>query len=155
MGHFGRREAIKTKIMFNFLKEHHDGHTDRELLLNILENQHLIISQNFKLMSAATDLQTLVDQLTASQTAMKASLDSIKSGVATIVAGVPDGGMTADEVAALKTSLTAALATEQANASEASDDAAAVSAAQPVAPAPAPATDGSTPAPDPSAAPAS
>lgn len=135
MGHFGRREAIKTKIMFNFLKEHHDGHTDRELLLNILENQHLIISQNFKLMSAATDLQALVDQLVASQTASKTSLDAIKTGVATIVASIPAGGMTADEVTALKASLTAAVATEQANASEASADAAAVEAAQPAAPA--------------------
>lgn len=130
--------------MFNLFKQHHENLTDRDLLLQILENQHLIISQNFKIMSAATDLQALVDQLTASQTAMKASLDSIKSGVATIVANIPAGGMTADEVTALKASLTTALATEQANASEASDDAAAVAAAQPAAPAPAaPPTDGS------------
>lgn len=80
---------------------------------------------------AAVDLQTLVDQLKASQAATKTSLDSIKAGVATIVAGIPEGGMTADEVAALKASLTDALTTEQANAGEASDDAAAVAAAQP------------------------
>lgn len=85
-------------------------------------------------MSAATDLQTLVDQLTANQAGLKTSLDSIKAGVATIVAGIPDaGGMTADEVAVLKANLTAAVAAESANASEASDDAAAVAAAQPVA----------------------
>jgi hypothetical protein len=121
--------------MLDFLKKHHEGQSDHDLLLHILENQHLIISQNFKIMSAATDLQTLVDQLTASQAALKTSLDSIQSGVSTIVAGIPAGGMTADEVTALKASLTAALATEQANASEASADAAAVAAAQPVAPA--------------------
>lgn len=98
-------------------------------------------------MSAATDLQTLVDQLVASQTALKGSLDAIKTGVGTIISGLPAGGMTADEVAALKTSLTAALGTEQANASEAADDAAAVAAAQPAQPAPAPPADGSTPPP--------
>lgn len=96
---------------------------------------HFLNSKINNLMSAATDLQTLVDQLTASQAGLKTSLDTIKTGVATIVAGIPAGGMTADEVAALKTSLTTALTTEQANASEASDDAAAVSAAQPAAPA--------------------
>lgn len=118
--------------MFSLFKEHHDQYSDRELLLQVLENQHLIISQNFKIMSqAAVDLQTLVDQLKASQAATKTSLDSIKAGVATIVAGIPEGGMTADEVAALKASLTDALTTEQANAGEASDDAAAVAAAQP------------------------
>lgn len=55
------------------------------------------------------------------------------------MAGIPDGGMTADEVAALKTKLTAAVATEQSNAGEAADDANAVSAAQP-----APPSDGGT-----------
>lgn len=121
--------------MFNFIKEHHAGKSVEDLLLTIIENQHLLISQNFKIMSAATDLQTLVDQLTVSQVNLKASLDSIKAGIATIVSGIPEGGMSADEVAALKTSLTNALATEQSNASEASDDAAAVAAAQPVPPA--------------------
>src|SRR5579872_6968827 len=123
--------------MLDFLKKHHEDYSDRDLLLTIIENQHLIISQNFKLMSAATDLQTLVDQLTASQAAIKTSLDTVKSGVATIVAGIPAGGMTADEVTALKASLTAALATKQANATEAQADAAAVAAAQPT---PAPST---------------
>lgn len=124
--------------MFEFLKRHHDQqkHTDRDLLITIIENQHLIIAQNFKIMSqAAVDLQALVDQMKASQTQTKASLDSIKAGVATIVAGLPDGGLTADEVAALKASLTDVAATEVANASEAADDAAAVAAAQPAPPA--------------------
>lgn len=139
--HPGRREAgIKLPAMLNFLKKHHEEDSDRDLLLTIIQNQHLIISQNFKLMTqAAQDLEVLVDQLTASQTSLKASLDSIKAGVATIVAGIPDGGMTADEVAALKTKLTAAVATEQSNAGEAADDANAVSAAQP-----APPSDGGT-----------
>lgn len=72
-------------------------------------------------MSAATDLQTLVAQL-------KGNLDTIKTGVATIVAGLPaEGGLTADEVAALKLSLQDAVA-------ESAEDAAAVTAAQPQAP---------------------
>lgn len=72
-------------------------------------------------MSAATELQTLIGQL-------KGSLDSIKIGVAAIVAGLPaEGGLTADEVTALKASLTDAVA-------EAAEDAAAVAAAQPATP---------------------
>lgn len=87
-------------------------------------------------MSDAQDLQALVDQLTAGQTAIKASLDTIKTGVGTIVAGLPPtGGLTEDEVTALKASLTTAIAGENANVQEASDDAAAVAAAQPAAPA--------------------
>jgi hypothetical protein len=117
--------------MFEFIKRTHSHLSDRDLLLTIVENQHLIISQNSKIMSAATDLQTLVDQLTAAQAQNKTSLDAIKTGVATIVANIPEGGMSADEVTALKASLTAALATETANAQEASDDAAAIAAAQP------------------------
>lgn len=107
-------------------------HSDRALLLKIIENQHIMIgkmtlefhflnSKIEKIMSAADDLQALVASL-------KGSLDSIKTGVATIVAGLPAaGGLTADEVAALKASLTDA-------AGEASDDAAAVAAAQPAPP---------------------
>lgn len=42
-----------------------------------------------KLMNAAADLGALVDQLTESQASLKTSLDSIKTGVATIVANIP------------------------------------------------------------------
>lgn len=91
-------------------------------------------------MSAAEDLQALVARLTASQASLKTSLDTVKTGVATIVAGLPaSGGLTADEVAALKASLTAAADTEDANAAEGVEDAAAVSAAQPAPPAETPA----------------
>jgi hypothetical protein len=119
--------------MFN--REHHEQFSEKELALLTLENQFLILQKLEKMSEAAQELQALVDQLTAGQAALKTSLDSIKAGVATIVAGIPAGGMTADEVTALKASLTAAVTTEQANASEASEDAAAVAAAQPAPPA--------------------
>jgi peptidoglycan hydrolase CwlO-like protein len=96
--------------------------------------------QNRKIMSSAEDLQALVARLTTSQASLKTSLDSVKAGVATIVAGLPaTGGLTADEVAALKLSLSAAADTEDANAAEGAEDAAVVAAAQPAAPAPEPA----------------
>lgn len=100
--------------------------TDRQLLHKILGYQHLLISKIAIFMSAFDDLSTLVATL-------KGSLDTIKSGVATIVAGIDPNGLTADQVTQLKASLTDAV-------SEASDDAAAVAAAQPAAPA-APVTD--------------
>lgn len=141
--------------MLDIIIKENLGKPDRDLLHQILANQHFIISQNSKIMSAATDLQALVDQLTGSQAtlktaldAQKASLDSIKSSIGIIVDGLPKGGMTADEVEALKTSITTALGTEQANATEAadnaadaSDDAAALTAALPAAPP----ADGGTP----------
>lgn len=120
--------------MDKFIREEHSYRVDRELLYIIAERQDFLYTKIAIFMSqAATDLQALVDQLTTGQAQTKTSLDAIKSGVATIVAGIPDGGLTADEVAALKASLTAAVATETANASEAGDDAAAVAAAQPAA----------------------
>lgn len=144
--------------MLDIIFKMHGHLSDRDLLYTILANQLSNDQKLEKIMSAATDLQALVDQLTASQAGLKTSLDTIKTGVATIVAGIPEGGMTADEVAALKAKITSALATEQANASEAADDAAAVTSAQPAAPVTTDpgSTDGTQqPAPDPAAAPQS
>lgn len=121
--------------MLDIIIRENEDKTDRHLLYKILENQHFIISQNSKIMSAAEDLQALVARLTTSQAGLKTSLDTVKSGIATIVAGLPaTGGLNADEVAALKASLTAAVDAEDANAAEGAEDAAAVSAAQPAAP---------------------
>lgn len=125
------------------IKENLDK-SDRDILHQLLANQHLIISQNVKIMSAAEDLQALVTRLTTSQASLKTSLDSLKTGIATIVGNLPPtGGMTADEVAALKLSLSNAADTEDANAAEGADDAAAVAAAQPAAPVVTPPADGS------------
>lgn len=114
----------------------HSHYSDRGLLIYILELQLLNAQKIEKIMSTAEDLQALVARLAASQASLKTSLDTVKAGVATIVAGLPaTGGMTAEEVAALKVSLTAAADTEDANAAEGTEDAAAVTAAQPAAPA--------------------
>lgn len=122
------------------------GKTIRHLLLKILVNQHFLNIKLDTIMSAAEDLQAMVAKLKASQATMKTALDSqkvsldaVKTGIAAILAGLPaTGGMTADEVTALKASLADALSTEDANtaeatdnATEASDEATAVSAAQP------------------------
>jgi peptidoglycan hydrolase CwlO-like protein len=133
--------------MFDTMKQRHSHLSDRDLLITILVNQYYLTQKLENIMSAAEDLQALVAKLTASQAGLKTSLDSIKTGVATIVAGLPaTGGMTADEVTALKASLSAAVDTETANAAEASDDAAAVAAAQPAAPVADPGTPAETPA---------
>lgn len=103
--------------------------SDREFLHQAF---HFLNNKIDKIMSAAEDLQALVARLTASQASLKTSLDSIKAGIGTIVAGLPaTGGLTADEVASLKASLTTAADTEDANAAEGTEDAAAVAAAQP------------------------
>lgn len=135
--------------MLDIIITEHEGQPDRHLLYKILETQLLILIKLDTIMSEATDLQTLVDQLKQAQAATKSSLDAanasleaIKTGIGTIVKGIPSGGLSADEAAALKASLTEALTTEQANqaeaattASAAGDDAAAVAAAQPATPA--------------------
>jgi hypothetical protein len=126
------------------IKEHKD-HSDRDLLLKILGNQYFIISKLAVMSNDAQDLQGLIDQLKQSQAATKLSLDAankslgdIKTGIGTIIKGIPTGGLTAEETANLKASLSDALTGEQANqaeaegtASAASDDAAAVASAQP------------------------
>lgn len=112
------------------------GRSDREFLHELFREIHFLKEQNRQIMSAAEDLQALVARLTASQASLKTSLDTVKAGVATIVAGLPaTGGLTADEVTALKASLSPAADAEDANAAEGTADAAAVTAAQPAAPA--------------------
>lgn len=94
-----------------------------------------IIDELFSITQKLSIIMNVAQYLQALVTSMKGSLDTIKSGVAAIAAKLPaDGGMTADEVAALKASLQDAV-------TEAADDAAAVAALQPAAPV--------TPAPDP------
>jgi len=131
--------------MLNIIIMEHADHSDREVLHHILLNQHFIISKLSKIMSEAEDLQVLITQLKESQVVTKTSLDAanaslatIKTGVAAIIAGIPAGGLSAAETAALKASLVDTLTTEQANAAEASGtadeasaEAAAVSAAVP------------------------
>lgn len=118
--------------MFN--REHHRQLSEKEIDLLTLELSFLIFEQNKKIMSDAVDLQVLLDQVLAKQAEQKASLDAIKSGIGTIVANIPAGGMTAAEVTALKAKAQAVLDGENVNATEAADDAAAVAAAQPAAP---------------------
>jgi hypothetical protein len=131
--------------MLDIIIKEHQGHSDRDLLHKILANQYYIISKLSIMSNDAQDLQTLVQQLKDAQAATKTSLDAanasltaIKAGISTIIGGIPSGGLTAEETAALKQSLADALAGEQANQTEAadtaaaaSDDAAAVAAAQP------------------------
>lgn len=115
------------------------------LLLIILVTQYFIISKLSIMSNDAQDLQSLIDQITKSQADTKASLDAanisldaIKTGIATIVKGIPSGGLTADEVANLKVSIMNAVSSEQANADEAagtasaaSEDASLVASSQP------------------------
>lgn len=122
-----------------FQRKDHEHLGERDLIFLVLENQFLIHQKLDKIMSTGTDLLAMGDQVLAGQAAEKTSLDAIKAGVATIVAGIPAGGLSADETAALKAKLQAILDGQTANTQEASDDAAAVAAAQPAAPAPAPA----------------
>lgn len=120
--------------MFN--REHHGQLSEKEIALLTLEFQFLIFEQNKKIMGASTDLNAMADQVLAGQAAEKTSLDAIKAGVAAIVAGIPTGGMTAEQTAELKAKFQLILDGQSANTQEASDDAAAVAAAQPAAPAP-------------------
>lgn len=85
-------------------------------------------------MSDAVDMQTMLDQVLAKQAEQKTSLDAMKTGIATVVAGIPTGGLNAEDTAALKVKVQAVLDGENANAAEAADDAAAVAAALPAAP---------------------
>ena len=120
--------------MLDVIIERHGQKPDRELLLLILAEQLLINEKLDKMSNDAQDLQTLVAQLKGDLDTTKTSLDAIKAGVATIVDGLNPGGLTADEVTALKSSLLDATGQSAAVAQEAQEDAAAVAAAQPAAP---------------------
>lgn len=121
--------------MLDMIIERHGQKPDRELLLLILAEQLLINEKLDKMSNDAQDLQALVAQLKGDLDTTKTSLDAIKAGVATIVGGLNPGGLTADEVTALKASLLDATGQSAAIAQEAQEDAAAVAAAQPEAPA--------------------
>lgn len=171
-GQFGRLKTVRImelNIIFGIIVTLHLGGWVLISRLFIAKRSERLHDRknNFIIQIKITDVMTVLEKLQAQVTAVadsqkllaasaaqsKASLDAVKTGIATIVANLNPGGLSADEVKTLSDSLTklgadeqANADTESANAAEATEVATAIAAAQPAVPPPAPVTE--TPAPD-------
>ena len=79
--------------MFNFLKKQHQGDSDRDLLLQIVANQHFIISKISIFMGQFEDFSAALNKIDTGITGVAAELQTLASN--------PQGGLTADQETSL------------------------------------------------------